>query len=171
MDKQEFFLLIPAIIYGVAMIDLLKIFQHKKSYWELIMWGSLLFIIIVNSWIELYNKLGSFVDNNINFYLIIGQAIMYAQAAYVITPEEKDVDTKEYFMAKKKVFFLVVAGTLLFNIVIQYVVFNDERAIWVRPFGVAIIVAAAFIDRVWVRTVIWSVVFVLAVVIIFTGAL
>ena len=35
MQKQEFFLLIPAIIYGVALIDLLKVFGNNKIYWEL----------------------------------------------------------------------------------------------------------------------------------------
>jgi hypothetical protein len=36
VEKQEFFLLMPAIIYGVALIDLLKVFGDKKIYWELL---------------------------------------------------------------------------------------------------------------------------------------
>ena len=57
MEKQEFLLLIPAIIYGVAIVDLLKIFQHKIRYWELIAWGLLLMVLVINIWIELYQKL------------------------------------------------------------------------------------------------------------------
>ncbi len=171
MEKQEFFLLIPAIIYGVAMVDLLKIFQHKKSYWEVVSWGILLFMIIINSWIELYQKLGSFVDNNINFYLIIGQAIMYAQTAYVITPEEKDADTKQYFHSVKKLFFLLLAGTIIVNVIIRYAVFDDDRAIWLRPLAVVLLLICAYVDKLWVRTIILTFVFTLAMLVIFSDRL
>ena len=98
MDNQEFFLLIPAIIYGVAIVDLLKVFKSRKTYWEITGWGVLLMVIIINTWAELYNKLGALVDSNINFFLIIGQSIVYAQAASLITPEEKHLNTKDYFL-------------------------------------------------------------------------
>ena len=47
MDKQEFFLLIPAIIYGVAIVDLLKIFGHKKNYIEMMGWGIYLMMPVI----------------------------------------------------------------------------------------------------------------------------
>lgn len=171
MDKQEFFLLIPAIIYGVAIIDLLKVFQHKKSYWELVSWGLLLMMIIINTWIELYQKLGSFVDNSLNFYLIIGQAIMFAQTAYVITPEEKDADTKKYFFSIRKLFFLLLAGTTTVNIIIRYAVFDDERVTWLRPLVIALLLICAFTDNKWIRTIILVLTFILALFVIFSDKL
>ena len=102
MDQQEFLLLIPGIIYGVAIVDLLKIVRHKINYWEVVFWGILLMINIINHWMELYQKLDALVASHVNFYLIIGQAMLYAQAANVITPDDKDSDTKQYFFQGKK---------------------------------------------------------------------
>ena len=42
----------PAIIYGVAIIDLVKVFSHKKNYLEMVAWGSLLMVYItIVGWI------------------------------------------------------------------------------------------------------------------------
>ncbi len=57
MDKQEFLPLIPGIVYGVAIVNLLKIVQHKVNYWEEVFWGVLLLTTIINHWMELYKKL------------------------------------------------------------------------------------------------------------------
>lgn len=150
MDKQEFLLLIPGIIYGVAIVDLLKIVQHKYNYWEVVYWGVLLMVMIINHWMDLYQKLDAIVDNNLNFYLIIGQAMVYAQAANVITPTENDIDTREYFFRIRKNFFLIVLGAVVVNILIEFVVFEDHL-LWIRITGIPLILACAFIDKVWVR--------------------
>ena len=47
MDKEEFFLLIPGIIYGVAIVDLLKVFSHKKNYFEMVGWAVLYLLAII----------------------------------------------------------------------------------------------------------------------------
>ena len=167
MDKQEFFLLIPAIIYGVAIVDLLKIFQHKKNYWEILAWGILLLIIVVNVWTELYQKLGSLVDNNLNFFVIITQAIFYALSVSIITPEEVHTDTKEYFFSVKRNFFLILAATTFFNIVVQLLVFDDQRAAWIRPTGIVLLLICAYVDKIWVRTSILVFIYMVALMIVF----
>ena len=166
MDKQEFMLLIPGIIYGVAIVDLLKIVQHKYNYWEVIFWGILMMTAIINHWIELYQKLDAFVDSNLNFFLIIGQAMIYAQAANVITPDQKDSDTKEYFFKIRKTFFLILAGTIVMNIILQFAVFDDHRT-WVRLLGIPLFLACAFINKIWLRTTVGIYIVVLAVIVIF----
>ena len=65
MDKQEFLLLIPGIIYGVAIADLLKIVRHKVNYWEVVFWGVLLLTTIINHWMELYKKLDAMVEHRL----------------------------------------------------------------------------------------------------------
>ena len=105
MTKEEFFLLIPAIIYGVALVDLLKVFKGKLNYWELTVWGSIMMFYIVIVWLELFAKL-ELVSANKWFYLItIGKAIVVAQIAAVITPEDKDIDHKEYFLTVRRTIF------------------------------------------------------------------
>lgn len=167
MDKQEFFLLIPAIIYGVAIVDLMKIFQHKKNYWEVVLWGVYLFVIIVFMWTEIYEKLDAFTADIKSFFLIIIQAILYSQAVKVITPEEKDVDTKRYFLANRRKFFLITAAIVIMNVIVQYLVFDDHRDPWVRPIALGMVLLCAFIDHKWLRTAIWAFFSVVSVLIIF----
>ncbi len=167
MDKQEFFLLIPAIIYGVAIVDLLKVFKSRTTYWEITGWGILLMIVIINTWAQLYNKLGALVDSNINFFIIIGQAIVYAQAASLITPEEKHLNTKEYFQGIRKPFFLILTGIPIFNLLVAFFVFDDNAPAWRRPMGLLLGVVCAFYDRVWFRSLVLLFYFILAVLVTF----
>jgi hypothetical protein len=107
-------------------------------------------ISIINHWMDLYQKLNAIVDNNLNFYLIIGQAMIYAQAANVITPNEKDTQTKEYFFRVRKTFFLIILGAVALNTLLQFVVFDDHM-FWIRVTGVPLILACALIDKIWLR--------------------
>ena len=166
MDKQEFLLLIPGIVYGVAIVDLLKIVQHKINYWEIIFWGVLLLTTIINHWMELYKKLDAIVESSVNFYLIIGQAMVYAQAANVITPDEINENTKEYFFRVRRSFFLIIALSIAVNILLQFVVFNDHMLL-VRLTSFPLILACAFIDKIWIRTLVGSYVVVLTVFLVF----
>lgn len=150
MDKQEFLLLIPGIIYGVAIVDLLKIVQHKVNYWEVVYWGVLLMVMIINHWMDLYQQLDAIEDSNLNFYLIIVQAMIYAKAANIITPTEKDTDTRGYFFRTRKNFFLTVLGAVVFNILIEFVVF-DDHLLWIRISAIPLLMACAYIDQIWVR--------------------
>jgi len=166
LDKQEFLLLIPGIIYGVAIVDLLKIIQHKVNYWEIVFWGVLLMVIIIRHWIELYQKLEFLVDNNLNFFLIIGQAVIYAQAANVITPDNLDTDTKAYFFNVRKAYFLIIAASLVFNILLEFTVFEDHD-LWLRITGIPLALVCAFVNKVWIRTTIGVYTIILSVKLIF----
>ena len=166
MDKQEFLLLIPGIIYGVAIVDLLKIVQHKVNYWEVVFWGLMLLITIINHWMNLYQKLEYIVDDNVNFFLIIGQAMVYAQAANVITPDSNDEDTKAYFFEIRRKFFLIIAASILVNILLQFVVLDDHQLI-LRLTNLPVILACAFINKIWLRIVVGIYVVGLSIVVIF----
>lgn len=154
MEKQEFLLLIPAIIFGVAIVDLLKLFSHKKTYFELVGWGVFLMLAIIAVWMRLFEKLEVVSSSNLLFLLIIGQAMLYARAANIITPEEKHEDTKKYFFSIVKPFFLLFAVIAFFNVLLQYFVYDDQQSTWVRPLGIVLALICAYVDKVWVRTVI-----------------
>ncbi|MGL1885412.1 MAG: hypothetical protein OCD76_02760 [Reichenbachiella sp.] len=156
MDKQEFFLLIPAIIYGVAIVDLMKIFRHKNNYWEIVAWGVYIFMVIIFVWAELYQKLHALTSDIKNFFIIIIQAVVYAQLVAVITPEEKDINTKDYFLKNRKLFFLMISLALIVNTGVSYLVFEDHRASWVRPTALGLSLLCAFWDNRWLRTAIWA---------------
>ena len=151
MDKQEFLLLIPAIVFGVAIVDLLKIFQHRKGYYELIAWGLYLLLSISWLWYETYEKLGTVIINRWGYFAIIIQAILYAIVASIITPEQRDTDTKRYFMSIKKSFFIVLSIIAAYLIFFQYVVYNDQHIVWMRLVAIALFLGCAFINKTWLR--------------------
>ena len=151
MDKQEFLLLIPAIIYGVAIVDLLKIFSHKKNYIEMMGWGLFVMIGTIFTWIELFNKLEKLTGDNISFFLIIFQAVLFARAAALITPEVSDTDTKAYFMEIRKRFFLLLGIIAAYGMMMRHFVYDDNVVLWLRPLLIVIYIITAFSNNFWVR--------------------
>jgi len=171
MEKQEFLLLIPAIVFGVAIVDLLKLFSHKRTYFELVGWGIFLMLSIVGTWMRLFEKLDVIESSNLLFLLIIAQAMLYARTANIITPEEKHVNTKEYFFSIIKPFFLLIAVIAFFNLLMQYFVYDDHQSIWLRPLGIVLALICAFVNRVWVRTLIMAFFLLIAVLTLIMGVI
>ncbi len=171
MDKQEFFLLIPAIIYGVAIVDLLKIFSHKKNYIEVVGWGMFTMLVVIFNWIELYNKLELITSNSLNFFLIIIQAILFAQIAGIITPEEKDADTKKYFFEIRRTFFWLISAGSMLNILLQFFVYDDHSPSWLRPVAIVFFLICAYSDKFWIRISVLGIVFVLTILRVFSDIL
>ena len=162
MSKQEFFLLIPAIIYGVAIVDLLKIFSHKENYFEMVGWGLFYLLATIIMWIELYNVLGFITSSNLSFILIILQSIMYARGAAIITPEASDTDTKLYFMSIRKPFFTLIAGIVICNMLIHFIVREDNKPVWFRLILVAFSLTLAYWDKLWLRMTVLVVLYIVA---------
>ena len=140
MDQQEFLLLIPAIIYGVAIVDLLKVFRRKVYYWESLLWSILMMMSIIIIWLELYRKLGAIVDSNLAFILIIIQSVVYAQVASVLAPEDDSPSEKEYFVNMQKQFFILLALSAFVNLMVQFFVFEDNKEV-IRMVSIPILLA------------------------------
>ena len=105
MNKSEFVLLIPALIYGVALVDLLKIFRHKIKYWETVGWGIAMFLNLIVSWFNLFDKLDIISSNILYFTGYLLSPLLFTQAVFVLTPEEEDKIPKDYFLKTQKQFF------------------------------------------------------------------
>jgi len=171
MEKQEFLLLIPAIIYGVAIVDLLKIFNHKKNYIEMVGWGLYVMTGLIFSWIELFNKLERITGDNISFFLIIFQSVLFARAAALITPEEADTNTKEYFMDIRKKFFWLLSIIAMYGMMMRYFVYDDHVVLWMRPLMIAIYLVTGYSNNFWVRATTLTLILALIIVRVFAGAL
>ena len=163
MDKQEYFLIIPGIVYGVIIVDLMKVFMHRKNYWEMVVWGIYMFTMIPIVWSELFQKLDLLTNSLKNYFIIIIQAVLYTVAVKLLTPEEKDEDTKAYFMEIKRPFFLLIAGIAFLNFVLQFTAFADQRPAWMRPVGFVLLLACAYWDKIWIRAMVWAFFFCLAI--------
>lgn len=151
MDKQEFFLLIPAIIYGVAIVELMKIFDHKKNYIEMVGWGIFTMLAVIFTWIELYKKLDLITESNFTFFMIIGQAVLLARLARIITPEKEHDDTKKYFFDVRKSYFWLLIITLGVMVLMQYMVYDDSTPNWFRPILAIFFLICAYSKLFWLR--------------------
>jgi hypothetical protein len=158
MEKQEFFLLLPAIVYGVAVVDLLKVFRHKKSYWEMIAWGLVLMVYIVIIWLELWTKLDVVATDKWFFILTIVSAVILAQTSSLLTPEEKDTDTEKYFLLIRRRFFLLLILIVGVNLALQELFYDDQRPLIFRITFITLFVLCALVDKVWVRAMSFAVV-------------
>ena len=143
MSKQEFILLIPAIVYGVAIVDLLKAFR-LKIYWEISFWGIYMMMNAIILWLSLFNQLNAIVNNNLNLVLVIAQAILFAKSAELITPEEKDTDTRTYYEGVIK--YVILLQVLVFVIagINEILIYDDRQNMYVRPVGIILGLVAVF---------------------------
>lgn len=119
----------------------------------------------------IYNKLELITSNSLNFFLIIIQAILFAQIAGVITPEEKDADTKKYFFEIRKIFFWLISAGSLLNIMMQFFVYEDHSPSWLRPLGIVFFIICAYSDKFWLRISVLLIVFVIAILRVFSDLL
>ena len=109
------------------------------------------------------------VASQLNFFLIIAQAIMIAMLARIITPEEKDVDTKAYFFSIRKNFFILAAVAVTYNVFLSYTLYVDERALWVRLLAIGLYLVVGFSNKFWLRITVLAFVLVMGILTIFTN--
>ena len=143
MSKQEFILLIPAIVYGVAIVDLLKAFK-LSNYWELIYAGGWLLLNAVILWLSLFNQLDFIVNNNLNLLLVLVQAILFAKSAEMLTPEEKDKDTRAYYEGVVR--YVILLQILVFAIagLNEILMYDDRQNVYLRPASIVLGLVAVF---------------------------
>jgi hypothetical protein len=151
MNKSEFILLIPGIIYGVALVDLLKIFRHKNTYWEVTGWGVIMIINLIVSWFSLYDKLEVISGNILLFTVYLVSPLLFAQAVFVLTPEEEDTDTKAYFMKTNRLFFILLLGLIVVNQTLLFFLAEDSAFMIMRTIIAFPFIAIIIWQKKWMR--------------------
>lgn len=144
MSKEEFVLLIPAIVYGVAIVDLLKTFR-VRIYWEIPVWGIYMLLNAIILALTLYGQLTAMAENNFILILVVFQAILFSKAATIITPEDQDKDTRQYYESNYKYFIGLVIGVFTIALLNEFIVYDDRENVWVRPTGLTM----GFISIIW----------------------
>lgn len=150
MSKSEFLLLIPGIIYGVGVVDLIRV-TFRLQYWEIYIWASALFLVLILQWYSFYNAIDQAIESKLTFTLMMLTPLIFTRGCYLLTPPE-DVNTKEYFLKYRKVFFVNMALMIFVNSGLQYfmVADPDSRSIS-RLLFLPLIIIACFWDNKWYR--------------------
>lgn len=106
-----------------------------------------------------------------SFFLIIGQAILIAKISAVITPEDRDEDTKQYFFENRKTFFWLLSISTIYGFILQYAVYDNQAPSWLKVTAIAIYLSVAYSSKYWVRISLLAIALTLAALRVFTDVL
>ncbi len=148
MDPKTL-LLIPGVIYGVGLADLLKAFK-PKVYWEITAMAILLILTLTFNWFLFAEKIGVVADNIGLFALTLVSPMLFTRACNVLTPEADNHDTRAYYFEVLKPLFLLLTAHTLVNVIIQTLIENDGFNLF-RFIGIPLLLLCAFYQKLWVR--------------------
>ena len=86
--KSEFLLLKPGIIYGIGVVDLIKL-TFQKHYWEIYIWTVILFLVFIVQWNNLYNVIDQIGELKLSFTLIMITLLEFTRVATYWFPQKK----------------------------------------------------------------------------------
>ena len=150
MDQQEFMFLIPGVIYGIAIFDLLSIIRSNKIYWESLLWVLLLFFCIVSILFNLFPKLEAITSNIRIYTLFLFSPILFAHSCFLLTPKEENSDLKHQFHQNRKAFFLSASGVITVGLILNYIGIKSSM-IYLNIIGLSLFLLNVFIDKLPLR--------------------
>lgn len=152
MDKEEFLFLIPGVLYGIAVFDLLSLVRNKKIYWESILWAALLFFTLVGMLFNLYDDLVLITSNILYYTIFLFSPIFFVQCCYLIAPSDPKADMKSGFEENRKYFFLSLGGVVLINTIVHLIAAQREHWIHTIIF-LAVFGINAFFNKIYLRMI------------------
>ena len=152
MDDPKTLLLIPGVIYGVGLADLLKAFK-PKIYWEITAMAIILILTLIINWFLYSSRLSVLSENLGLFALTLITPMIYTRACNVLTPDPGKQDTRQHYFDVLKPFFLLLAFHTLVNVIIQSVIQQDSFNV-LRFIAIPILLICAFYHRIWIRIVV-----------------
>lgn len=148
MDPKTL-LLIPGVIYGVGLADLLKAFK-PKVYWEITSMAILLILTLTVNWFLFSERLSVVGENLGLFALTLVTPLLFTRACNVLTPDPGTRDTREHYMKVLKPFFLLLTAHTTVMVIIQILVHDDGFNL-MRFIGIPFLLVCAFYHKLWVR--------------------
>jgi len=146
---------IPAIIYGLALVELVRIYRHKSQYWETNLLGFFLFLTIIFDRYKTFPYIDQLFDNMFVFTLYMIAPLVFMQACYTLTPEVEEDVAIEHFKNRRKSFFVLLAVFTSFNVVIE-IFLIDQGMLYMRIAVVLLFVSNALFDKLWLRAITYA---------------
>ena len=142
-------LLIPGLIYGVGMVQLLKVFQ-EGTYWESRILAFLLFLSLIVNWFVYAEALSESV--NLVFYtLTMISPLLFTRACMVLMgSDQSDNSSKKHFFTIRRSFFFLLTAHTLVNVILQEFIYQGDYQIF-RFIGVLMLLACALFNYIWLR--------------------
>lgn len=151
MQPQEYFAILPLLIYGIAIAELVSpwrsFFEEKKPSITFITTGVMMLEVAFNNFYRFF----SFLDNTYHSYYIflahLFSPLIFLMATHVYTPEDKkNLDTRDYFNKKFKLLMILLAIFVASHFIYD---FTLGLNMYVRLFTIAVLLTAAFTRWIW----------------------
>ena len=151
MDDPKTLLLIPGVIYGVGLAELIKAFR-PKVYWEISVMASIMILTLIINWFLFSSRLSVVSENLGLFALTLITPMLFTRACSILSPDAGTQDTRAHYLEKIKPFFLLLAIHTSVNVIIQLLIQDDGFNI-LRYVIIPFLFASAFVHRLWLRII------------------
>jgi hypothetical protein len=155
MDIAIYMSVIPGIIYGMALVELIRIYRHKSQYWETNLIGVFLFVTIISDRYKTFPYIDQLFENMFVFTIYMIAPLVFMQACYTLTPELEEDVALEHFKNRRKSFFLLMAGFTSINVVIE-IFLIDQNLLYMRIAVVLLFIFNAIFDKLWLRAITYA---------------
>lgn len=145
MSKIEFLLLIPGILYGIGLVDLVKL-TFKKHYFEIYLWAFVMISVLVIQWFSLYNNIAVAENSPGIFLVMLIVPLSFAQVCFMLTPDDNS-DSREYWDKNKRGFFISVTILIVLNAFLQFLYPESDSRTFARLIILPFILIAAYWDN------------------------
>ncbi|PIB36590.1 hypothetical protein BFP72_14860 [Reichenbachiella sp. 5M10] len=113
MQPQEYFSILPLLLYGIAIAELVspwrRFFEDKQPYWPFILTGVALLETAFHNFYQFYSHLDESFQSYGTFLSYLMPPLLFLAISHVFTPEDlKSVDTQKYFKSKYRLLMILL---------------------------------------------------------------
>lgn len=113
----------------------------------------MIILSLIVSWFSLSDKLEVISSNVTLFTVFLVSPLLFAQAVFVLTPEEDDIDAKTYFMKTNRLFFILLLGLIAVNSVLLFFLSEDSAFMIIRALVAMSFIAINVWQKKWLRII------------------
>lgn len=156
--------LVFALAVGEFFLSLGGLIRHRKHvkiYWEYVLWLIVMLDFFLLSWFAGWPRL-EYIKMSLLDYIVITSPYLVANIIVAIYFPEivGEVDLKEHFKRNRKIFFLLLAGYIFLNAIMDlFMPVGFQGFLVVELAYTALLAIAAFYDKVWYRTTMAIIIF------------
>ena len=151
MQPQEYFAILPLLIYGIAIAELISpwriFFEDKKPYVPFILTGVMMLEVAFYNFYQFFTHLENTFQSYYIFLSYLLSPLVFLMAAHVYTPESNDnLNIREYFYKRFKLLMILLAVFVASHFIIEI---GADLKTGVRFLFIAMLLLAAFTRWIW----------------------
>ena len=151
MQPQEYFAILPLLIYGIAIAELVSpwriFFEEKKPYIPFIITGLMMLEVAFSNFYQFFTHLENTYQSYGIFLSYLFSPLIFLMASHVYTPENKSkLNIRDYFPKKFKLLMILLALFVASHFVYDI---GWNLNTFVRLLFIGILLLAGFTRWIW----------------------